>query len=436
MTYHNAIKYIKNLPKSAKESARFERIRLLCNHLGDPQNRIKYVRLAGNNGKTLCGGMLTSVLKKADISTGYLAMPARDDIRANIVIDTKPISMDETVRYLSEVIAAINRINDERKTCAVSEGGADLPAPEPFVPTSAEILLLMALIAFKDKACKLCLIESDHEGDDPSLFMPSPFATVICGAIPVGDKKDIARIRSYVTRGVQEIISAPQDQEAYRILSDTCASVNCRLTLALKSAITVQKLTLRETEFSYKNNFYSLNLCGKFQIINATVVIETLEMLSRRGFDIPSKATHSGLSSLNIPSKFEVLSVMPLIIADSTHTPVAIEKVCDSMADFRDITGNKVRLCLPKGELIELYVKALTDRGYNVFDIIALDTNDDTNETEYASDVPRTVTPCKTVKATVKAALCDLEKDSILLVSGHHSFTEKIRYEILQRLGF
>lgn len=432
MTYHNAIKYIKNLPKSAKETVKFERIRLICKHLGDPQNRIKYIRLAGNNGKTLCGGMLTSVLKKADITTGYLAMPAHDDIRANIVIDTKPISMDETVRYLSEVIAAISKINDERKTCSVSEDGTVLPDYEPFVPTSSEILLLMALIAFRYKACKLCLIESDHEGDDPSLFMPSPFATVICGAIPVGDKKDIARIRSYVTRGVQEIVSAPQDQEAYRILSDTCASVNCRLTLALKSAVAVQKLTLRETEFSYKSNVYSLNLCGKFQITNATVVLETLEMLSRRGFDIPSEAIQSGLSSLNIPSKFEVLSVMPLIIADSTHTPVAINTVCDSMSDFRDITGNKVRLCLPKGELIELYVKALTERGYDVSDVIALDTN----EIEYTSDVHCPVTVCKTVKATVKSALCELEKDSILLVSGRHSFTEKIRYEILQTLGF
>ena len=432
MTYHNAIKYIKNAPKSAKESTRFERIRLLCKHLGDPQNRIKYVRLAGNNGKTLCGGMLTSVLKKADILTGYLAMPERDDIRANIVIDTKPISMDETVRYLSEVVAAIAKINDERKASAVSEDASPMPDIEPFVPTSAEILLSMALVAFKDKACKLCLIESDHEGDDPSLFMPAPFATVICGAIPVDDKKDIARIRSYVTRGVQEIISAPQDQDAYRILSDTCASVNCRLTLALKSAVTVQKLTLRETEFSYKNKIYSINLCGKFQIANATVVLETIEMLSRRGFDIQSEATRSGLSSLNIPSKFEVLSIMPLIIADSTHTPVAIETVCDSMADFREITGTNVRLCLPKGELIELYTKALTNRGYDVLDIVALDIN----ETESVPAVLSPVTVCKTVKATVKAALCDLEKDSILLVSGHHSFTEKIRYEILQRLGF
>lgn len=432
MTYHNAIKYIKNAPSDASETVRFERIRLLCKHLGDPQNRIKYIRLAGNNGKTLCGGMLTSILKKADISTGYLAMPARDDIRANIVIDTKPISMDETVRYLSEVICAINKINDLKKAVAISDDGALLPDPEPFIPTASEILLAMALVAFRDKGCKLCFIESDHERRDPSLFMPAPFAAVICGSIPCDDKRDIARIRSYVMRGVQEIVSAPQNQEAYKILSDTCASVNCRLTLALKSAINVEKLSLRETEFSYKDNRYCLNLCGKFQIVNATVVLETAEMLTRRGFNISREAIRSGLSSLNIPSKFEVLSVMPLIIADSTHTPVAIETVCDSMTDFKGVTGNKIRLCLPKGELIELYVKALTTRGYDVSDVIALDLDGE----GYVLSAPCSVTLCKTVKATVKAALSDLQKDSILLISGQYSFTEKIRYEILQRLGF
>lgn len=432
MTYHNAIKYVKSAPKTAAESTRFERMRLLCKYLGEPQNRIKYVRLAGSNGKTLCGGMLTSVLKKTGILTGYLAMPAREDIRANIVIDTQPISMDDTVRYTTAVLDAVNKINEAQRSEAISEDGTLLPDPEPFVPTSSEILLAMALIAFCDKGCALCLIESDHEGDDPSLFMPSPIAAVICGTIPSNDKRDIARIRSYVTRGVQEIVSAPQDQVAYRLLSDTCASVNCRLTLALKSAISVEKLTLRETEFSYKNNKYSLNLCGRFQIVNATVVLETLEMLTRRGFDIPYSAIREGLSNLNIPSKFEVLSLMPFIIADSTHTPVAIETVCDSMMDFKQITGGDVRLCLPDGELIELYTKALTSRGYNVLEVISLSAA----ENDESQGSPYPITRCKTVKSTVKTALAELPKNAILLVSGQHSFTEKIRYELLQRLGF
>ncbi len=432
MTYHNAIKYIKNAPSGVSEEVRFERIRLLCEYLGEPQKRIKYIRLAGSNGKTLCGGMLISILKKADIRAGYLAMPPRDDIRTNIVIDSKPLTMEETVKYTQEIIEAVNRINNTRRASAISEDGMLLPDPEPFSPTSEELLFAMSLIAFRDKSCKLCLIESDHEGDDPSLFMPPPFAAVICGAIPSGDKKEIVRIRSYVTRGVQEIVSAPQDQAAHRMLSDICASVNCRLTLALKSAVTIQKLTLRGTEFSYKGNSYSLNLCGKFQTVNATVVLETAEMLSRRGFNIPRDAITDGLSDLDIHSKFEIISSMPFIIADSTHTPVAIETVCDSMMDFKHITGCNIILCLPRGELMTLYHNALSVRGYNVLDIVALDNGTDTGSASL--NCPTMI--CKTIKTTVKSALAYLQKDTILLISGPHTFTEAIRYELLQRLGF
>ena len=432
MTFHNAIKYIKNAANGSAQSVKFERVRLLCEYLGDPQKRIRYVRLAGNNGKTLCGGMLVSILKKANIRAGYLAMPIRADIRENIVIDSTPISMEDTVKYTQKAVEAIARINTALKASAISEDGTLLPDPEPFMPTSNELLLAIALTAFCDKDCELCLIESDHAGNDPSLFMPAPFSTVICGTIPSDDKKEIARIRSYVTRGVQEIVSAPQNQDAYKILSDTCAAVNCRLTLALKSATTVERLSLRETEFSYKGNRYSLNLCGKFQTVNAAVVLETAEMLERRGFAVSEDAIRGGLARLDIHSRFEVISSTPFIIADSTHTPIAIETVCDSMADFKQITGSEVRLCLPKGELLGLYYNALVSRGYTVRDIVTLDEE----RSAEVDDLPCSVTHCKTVKATAKASLAELGKDTVLLISGRSSFTERIRYEILGILGF
>ena len=66
MTYHNAIKFIKNAPNvSPKEDSASERILALCNALGNPQKRIKYIRLAGSNGKTVCARMLISILGKA-----------------------------------------------------------------------------------------------------------------------------------------------------------------------------------------------------------------------------------------------------------------------------------------------------------------------------------------------------------------------------------
>jgi len=433
MTYHNAIKYIKNAPKVREDDPRFSDLRLLCECLDDPQKRLPYIRLAGSNGKTLCGGMLTSVLAHTEYTVGYLAMPVREDIRQNILIDGCPITMDEIVTYTESVAHTVNAINAERNNRNDADQTEPSDTPDaPFFLTSSEILLAVALLAFREHHCRLCLIESDHASCDPSHFLPAPFATVVCGTIPHGDKQEIARIRSYVARGTQELVSAPQDVDAHRVLSDTCASVNCRLTLPLKSALSVTRLSLRETEFVYKERTYTVNLCGRFQVMNALVAIESLDMLARRGYAIPDEAITKGLSTLSIPAKFEILSAMPFIVADSTHTPIAVETVSDSMAEFRAHTGDCVRLCLPAGELAVCYEKALSARGYTIERMILL--AEEENDTPDGLSCP--VTFCQTVKQATKEALCDLGSDGFLLISGTHGFSSKIRYEILATLGF
>ena len=427
MTYHNAIKFIKNAPNVApKEDSSSERILALCNALGNPQKKIKYIRLAGSNGKTVCARMIISILNKAGILCGCLSMPIYSEIRENVRIGGEPISMDETVEYVTEIKEAVARINAEKESDDSSI----------FSPTAHEILLCVALLAFCAHKCNVCMIESDHNGEDPSRFLPAPFAAIICGSIPNEnrDKQDIYKIRSYICRGVREIISAPQNTDAYKVIADTCSAVNCRLTIAAKNKIEIERLTLRGTDFSYKGTRYSLRICGKFQTVNALVAIESAEMLVRLGYAISKEQICEGLSAVTAPCKFEILSISPTIIADSTHTPIAIEAVCDSLADFRDITGTNVKLCLPDGELIPYYIDALTKRGYSISAISALEVESVTKEERGEVTMPLTLS--KTVKATAKSALAELDPSTILLISGPSNFTRALRYELLSILGF
>ncbi len=411
MTYVNAVKYIRSAPNTMSAGSL---LRILT-RLGSPQKRIKYIRLAGSNGKTVCAEMLTSVLTNAGISVGCLRMPMRDEPRENVCINGKPLSMADFAAYAQAVRDAA-RQSDEQENVAL-------------LPIGAEILLCIALLAFAEAKCEICIIESDHFGVDPSLQLPPPLAAIICGTIPSGNAAEIARIRSYICKGIEEIVSVPQNNDAYKIISDTCYSVSCRLTLPNKTAIKVGRLSFRETDFSYKGKDYSLRLCGRFQIYNAVLVLEVIEMLTRKGFDISEDAIAKGFSKLTIPSKFEVVSVNPLMIIDSTHSPVAIGIVCDALADFKEISAKKVRLCLPDKALVDAYVAALTDRGYSIESVIA-------PAGEYTeSESYKTVT-CKTKKAIVKNALGELGKDTLLLISGDHPFVSAVRYELLATLGY
>ncbi len=409
MTYLNAKKYVWSAPiQKSGEKSDLPRI---LDRLGSPHRRLKYLRLAGSNGKTVCAEMLRSVLGCAGYTVGCLRLPLREEPRENICIGSTCIGMEDFVAYISEI----------RSLCA--EGSYTL--------TRSELLLAASLLAFRKADCHICLLECGSIADTQN-SLPPPFAAVICGTIPSSDKKEIAKIRSYITKGIEEIVSAPQDSEAYKIILETCYNVGCRPpTTPEKNAQSVQRLNFRGCEFTYKNQAYSLRLCGRFQISNAILVLKVIEMLERHGYRISNGAVREGLSALKIPSKFEVLSISPLIIADSSHAPIAIKTVCDALAQFEETVGKRVLLCLPEGSIIDGYYNALSSNGYEIEGVFTLPCGGDAND---AHAVP--VTVCKNARALAKSVLAELTSDKILLISGQHPFVTPVRYELLAALGF
>ncbi len=432
MTYHNATKFLTQSPDELSEEIAGTRIRTLWERLGTPQRNLKYVRLAGSSGKTVCAEMLVSCFRGSSVKIGCLTTPLRQEIRENIRIDGISLSFEEMASYVGQIYRTAIEINKELLSQAnpSAEEGSEV-SPKAFQLTKHEILLSAALLAFRDHQCSLCILESDHTHADPTRFLPAPFAAAICGTIPSDDRKEIGRIRSYIGHGIQEIVSAPQNQDAYRVISDTCAAINCRLTIPTKSTLDVQRVSLSGSEFSYHGKPYQLSLCGKFQITNAIVVLEILEMLGRRGFALTDRQIAEGLHRTKIPSKFEILSVSPTIIADSTHSEVAVETVCESMAEFQSIIGSKIRLCLPCAELAHRYEDVLRSMAYTVEQIVLLDENAVSNT---APSTP--ATHKKRVREVIAASLQNMTEDTILLISGPFPFTSEIRYELLKKLGF
>ncbi len=234
MTFHNAQKYILSAPDELPYAIQGDNLRKLWATLGNPQRNIKYLRLAGSNGKTVCAEMLMSAYKNSDFTVGCLTTTLRSNIRNNILINGTPLSFDQMANYVEKVYRIAYEFNKKAK--------AD--SSDSFILTKQNILLTVALLAFKELGSHFCIIESDHAHADPTVFLHPPFAVAICGAIPCNSKDDIQMIRSYICHGIQEIVSAPQDQNAYKMISDTCAAVNCRLTIPTKTQLEIKKMSL------------------------------------------------------------------------------------------------------------------------------------------------------------------------------------------------
>ena len=451
MTYHNAEKYITGARDAANERYSHDRIAYVASLLGAPQKKLNYIHLAGSNGKTICSALLSSVLAKSGYNVCTITLSRQSDVKENIRHNASPISIEMLTEMIELVSAAVNQMKDnvaharailsaeEELTSELSDIPESLLADDALLTlTHAEIILLAGMCFYAKHGCEICVIESTHSATDPSLFLKPPFAAVICGAIPNEDRQQIARIRTYIRRGITEIVSAPQNAFAHKTISDICAEINCRFTVPVRSSLTVKQLSLIGTSFLYGGESYKLSLCGRFQTTNAITVIEIVKMLRRCGFDIPTEKEKEGLSAVKIKSRFEVLSASPTIIADSTYKLEAVETVCESFFDFSEITGRYVKLCLPcDAELINTYIDILTARGYKIPMIYTI-SKDETEKQSVSTGIPAdyTVEFLPTPKATAKALLSSLERDDVLIVSGRYSFTDPVRLEIMRALAF
>ncbi len=411
MTYHNAVKYLQQAPSKSNDSTALP---LLWKMLGNPQRSLKYLRLTGSNGKTVCAELLLSAFQQSEYIVGSLSLPLREDGRGNVRINAKSLSPEEFTSYLERIVQTLKDINLTRPK-EESDDGKDDPK-EPLVLSYSELLLSIALLAFYEHGCSFCIIESDAASCDPTRRLPPPFAAAICGTIPNENQKEIQGIRSYIVHGIQEIVSAPQDQNAYRLISETCASINCRLTIPTKSELSILRLSLGGSEFSYKNENYRLGLCGKFQVTNATVVLEVINMLARHGFTLSQAQIFNGFLQTKAPARFEIVSVSPTIILDSTHSEEAIGVICEALADFKPLFGNQLRLCLPSEELADQYRTALSPYDFIIKSIIT-----------YSSDTKP--------KDIISTAWTDLPKDEILLFSIPSDQIKKLRDEFFKRLN-
>jgi len=437
MTYHNAIKYILCAPDKNGPVASYARIELLSSLLGSPEAHLKYVRFAGSNGKTVCQTMMSRVLTEAGIKVGSLLMPTTKEPRENVLICGEPISFEDTVTYVEAIVRAVNtaknmvKAKDER---LVEELVSEKVSVEP---TKNEIILLMALLAFRDKGCAISLIECEQKGADPTKFLAPAPHTVICGTIPDDDTSELRKIKSYIKSGITEIVSAPQDPRAFNSISGVCADIGCRFSMPIPALIKITRLTLKGSEFTYRDKGYKLSLSGRFQIQNATTVIEAAAMLERAGYSIGYDALCRAFSRINLRTKFETLSLMPTIIADSTHQTEAVVTMSKTLTDFKEQTGSDIVLCISHDlPLIEEYLKNFSENGYNVKEIIIPlpDKNTVADTADLVTDAE--ISMPTTYKAAAKRIISASREHGFVLITGEYEPTDKLRNEVLRILEY
>ena len=318
MTGQEAIEYIHSFQWEKHEPGLY-RIHQLLHALGDPQKELKFVHVAGTNGKGSTCAMLASVLQAAGYRVGLNTSPYIMTFHERIRVNGALIS-DEALAELTERIRPVAEAMEEH-------------------PTEFELITAIALLYFKEQQCDIVVLEVGLGGLlDASNVIDVPEVAVITAmgmdhvALLGPTLTDIAREKAGVIKAGGSVASYGGCPEADEVFFHRCVEVGAHLTEADFSALGHVELGLDGARFSFgTRKDLSIPLVGAYQVRNAALAITALEILREKGWNISEEVLRTGLAQVRWPGRFEVLGQNPLFLLDGAHNAHGIRAAAESL---------------------------------------------------------------------------------------------------------
>ncbi len=319
MTYEQALDYIHSTVRFGSKPG-LKRIEGLLDALGNPQEKLRFVHVAGTNGKGSTCAMTAAVLQKAGYKTGLYISPYVEDFRERIQIDREMIPRSRLAELTGHIAGMIERV--------VASGG--------WQPTEFEIITALAMLYFSQEGCDLVVLEVGLGGRfDATNIIPPPLVAAIAPisvdhSAYLGDTiEDIAFEKCGIIKpGCVAVTCAGQASDAMRVIEDACRKKNVPLLAPDEGKLSFHDAGLEGSHFAYDGLEVSIGLRGAHQIQNALTALQIVRALRMQGVIIPDKAVRDGLAGTEWNGRFEVVRRSPLCITDGAHNPDAMAVLC------------------------------------------------------------------------------------------------------------
>ena len=277
-----------------------ERIRRLLGRLGAPQKELHFVHIAGSNGKGSTAAMLASVLTAAGLRTGLYTSPHLWRFQERFQVDGDPIPGEDLVEITTQVLEAAE---DE---------------------TEFELMTAIAMLHFQRSKCDIVVLETGLGGRlDSTNVIDAPEAAVITNiglehTELLGDTLEkIAAEKAGIIKPGCDVVLYRQSREVELVVERVCRERGASLAVS-----------------SLEKPPYQIALLGGYQTRNAAVVVETVRVLRRRGWNIPEDALVLGLAQARWPGRLELARRSPDVILDGAHNPQCMEALARSLREL------------------------------------------------------------------------------------------------------
>lgn len=321
MTYTEAETFVK---KSYDQVIRLglERMEVLLETLGNPQNSLKFIHVAGTNGKGSICAMTARILQCAGFQAGLFTSPVISDYREQFQVNGEMISKEDFSRLAEQVKQACEQMSDP--------------------PSEFEKAVALAFLYFNECRCDLVVLEVGLGGtDDATNVIGTPEVVAIANidfdhmGFLGNTLTQIAEKKAGIIKEDGIVVTAEQKEEVMTVLQERCAEKHAGLVKTSASQIRVRAKSLDGQCFDYKKQKgLTLSLLGDHQCENAAVVLAIIDCLREKGYDLSDDAVVEGMESVHWPGRFEVVSKNPLLIIDGAHNPDGIHALSHNLREY------------------------------------------------------------------------------------------------------
>ena len=419
MTYQETMDYIDSL-QSGGIVPGLDNIRALCEKLGNPQDALSFVHIAGTNGKGSVLCLVSSVLKQAGYRTGRYISPTIFDYRERFQIGERPISKKDLCLYMTRL----------KKACE------ELKAEGNSQPTPFEVETALAFLYFKEKDCDIVVLETGMGGRLDATNIIQKTLVAVFASISLDHMRflgntlaEIAGEKAGIIKPGCSAVSAPQKEEVLSVLEAACEKQKVTLDVADPDSLKKIKSTIKGQRFSYgQYQELMITLAGRYQLDNALTALLALQKLSEKGFPVKEKDIYKGFAEGTWPGRFEVIGQKPLFIADGAHNRDGAARLADSIGFYftnkriiyiigmlRDKEQDEIlKVTCPYAEQI-LTVPTEGSRGLTSYELALK-----------AKEFHQNVTCTDSVEEAIELAYLMADKDTVIVAFGSLSYLGKL----------
>lgn len=342
MKYNDAEEFIQKCNRAGIVPG-LDSIKRLCEKLGNPQDELKFIHIAGTNGKGSTLAYISTILKVAGYKVGRYISPTICTYLERFQVNEKPMSKAAFGRYAESVRNACDEI--------VSEGNPH--------PTAFEVETAIAFLYFLDKKCDVVVLECGMGGLEDATNLITTTILEVFAHIDMDHMQflgesleDIARQKAGIIKKNSYVVSAYQYDEVRTVIEETARLVSAKndddrcdgicTYFIEQDSITDKKYSLGGQSFKYNGRSYKTPLLGTCQVDNAALAVLAIKALNKQ-FEtnnakvafmhnvIDDGCINKGLAATVWPARLQKISSKPLFYIDGAHNPDAAGRLKESV---------------------------------------------------------------------------------------------------------